>query len=164
MPIEIYSQYQEGDLRKNLFFDTRDINRISFKGSYNGSIYNIFNGIATDEMYLILAESQIHMGKLVEALEVLNTLKIHRWDKEKIEPFSTVDKEECLDIIKAERFKQLFFRGQRISDCRRWSRIDQGIVLHRVIGDMRIPFDFSKTEMVWNIPDQVLNQVDLPQN
>ncbi|MBE8719347.1 hypothetical protein C4F40_01205 [Sphingobacterium sp. Ka21] len=164
VPAEVYNQYEEGDLRKSLFFDVRNVARITFKGSYNGSIYNVFNGIATDEVYLILAESYIRLDKLDEALEVLNMLKRHRWNRENFELFSAVTKEECLDILKTERLRQLFFRGQRIIDCRRWRNLGENVMLNRLIGDINVDFDFSTTEMVWNIPDQVLNLTDLSQN
>src|SRR5690606_4337496 len=48
----LISSYLPGDLRLPIFFTTRSDSSWQFKGSYEGSNYGVFAGLATDEVYL----------------------------------------------------------------------------------------------------------------
>lgn len=115
---ELFKQYDKNDLRKIIFYNR---NR-GFKGSYGGGNYDIFTGLATDEVYLIRAESFARNGQVTEAMRDLNTLMIKRW-KHSAEsdfiPFTATSVIEALSIILDERRKELVTRGLRWSDLKR---------------------------------------------
>lgn len=71
----------------------------------------------TAEMYLIRAEAYAEKGQLNEAAADLNALRAARIEGYTDETFSS--KDALIAAIIAERFKELAFEGQRISDLRR---------------------------------------------
>ncbi|QEC52893.1 SusD-like starch-binding protein associating with outer membrane [Anseongella ginsenosidimutans] len=116
----LYKAYAKDDLRKNLFFLQNDNGTYSFKGNYAANQYLLFNGIATDEIYLIRAEANVRAGNVPEARDDINKLLVNRWKTGNFEPVTTNDAEELLMRILEERRKELAFRGGiRWSDLRR---------------------------------------------
>lgn len=112
--------YQENDLRKLLYFMENEDGSFSFKGQYNGDIYSsIFSGIATDEVYLTLAEAYARNNKVDLAMLKLNELMVTRWKKDFFVPFSASNSEQAIQIILHERRKELVMRNIRWMDLRR---------------------------------------------
>lgn len=116
---DFYIRYAEEDLRKSLFFSRKEDGSLFFRGHYSGQFYFLFGGLATDEVYLIRAESRARLGDVSGALEDLNTLLATRWESGTFEPFTAANATEALDLILAERRKELLYRGLRWSDLRR---------------------------------------------
>jgi hypothetical protein len=117
---ELYSTYAEEDLRKKLFFaEEEGTGAIRFRGHYSGQDFYLFGGLATDEVYLIRAESRARLGDVGGAMEDLNRLLATRWREGSFEPFSAADAAEALAVVLQERRKELLFRGLRWSDLRR---------------------------------------------
>ncbi|HEX5149985.1 MAG TPA: RagB/SusD family nutrient uptake outer membrane protein [Parafilimonas sp.] len=116
-----YESYANTDLRKHIFFKRNPDGTHSFKGSYNGSYrYDIpFNGIATDEMYLIRAECSARAGAKDKALNDLNTLLQQRYQEGTFTPLTANNSEEALGLILKERRKELTGRNIRWFDLRR---------------------------------------------
>jgi starch-binding outer membrane protein, SusD/RagB family len=114
----LYSRYEDDDLRKEIFFRLRLLNRYTFKGTYTQSAF-LFGGIANDEVYLNRAESRARLGNIDGALEDLNTLLITRWKANAFTPITESNPESLLSIILEERQKELLFRSTRWSDLRR---------------------------------------------
>lgn len=114
---EIYSQYSENDLRKTLFFKTNGRN-LTFRGSYNGTVV-LFNGIATDEIHLILAECHARKRSPDKALDILNSLLQKRYKTDTYERLTHVEDGALINLVLNERRKQLIFRGRRWWDLRR---------------------------------------------
>lgn len=104
----LFNSYNDNDLRKTKFYySTGGVHK--FQGCYaRGAGY--FAGIATDELYLIRAESYARLGNSSKALEDLNTLLIKRW-KNTIPyiPLTATDANDALNKILAERRKELPF-------------------------------------------------------
>jgi tetratricopeptide (TPR) repeat protein len=115
----LYRSYETGDLRKILFFQLQaGTSNYTFKGSYDGTI-SLFNGPATDEMYLVRAESAARAGNKDAAMADLNTLRQNRFAKAAYQPLSASDAAQALTLVLTERKKELLFRGLRWSDLRR---------------------------------------------
>lgn len=74
----LFLSYAANDLRRTVFFKSNGDGTYSFKGSYDGSV-RLFNGFATDEMYLVRAECFARAGNVTAAMNDLNTLLIKRW-------------------------------------------------------------------------------------
>lgn len=121
----IYNSLAADDLRKVIFFtQNTTTGNITFKGNYNNSNWQLFGGIATDEVYLIRAEAYARTGDATSAMKDLNDLLRSRWAKDVngntlFTDLTAADAEEALDLVLAERKKELMYRGLRWSDLRR---------------------------------------------
>lgn len=117
----LYRSYSGNDLRRQIFFSDNGDGTYWFKGSYTQSI-SLFDGIATDEIYLIKAECQAREGKTEDAMTTLNTLLVNRWKEGTFIPLSATDEKSGLKTILAERRKELIFRGLRWTDLKRLNK------------------------------------------
>lgn len=126
----LYALYDEGDLRKYLFFRDNGNKTHSFKGSYFGT-QSHFSGVAVDEVYLMRAECYARMGMLVEAVADLNYLLHHRYRKGSFIPFEAGAQQQVLNLILTERRKELLFRGLRFPDVKRLNREGADISFER---------------------------------
>lgn len=154
--IELYEKYAIDDLRREIFFLQHENGTIRFKGSYTGQA-DLFGGLATDELYLIKSECYARVGKVQEALSVLNDLLVTRYRSGTFQPVLTGGREEALTIILEERRKQLVGRGLRWSDLRRLNkdvrfqktlkRIYQGEVYTLLPNDDRYVFPIPEDEI-----------------
>lgn len=121
---ELYSLYDNDDLRKTLFFATNANGTINFRGTYNGGI-SLFSGLATNEAYLISAEGLVRTGRIDEGMKYLNDLLKTRWKKSSSGQSLYVDQiavneTDALIIILRERRKELPFTClSRWEDLRR---------------------------------------------
>jgi len=114
----LFKSYADNDLRKSIFYKVLD-NGITFKGSYTGQSI-VFSGLATNELYLIRAESYARENKFKEAMSDLNELLQKRYLSGKFIPLTASNAEEALKIILTERRKELPVTGNvRWEDLRR---------------------------------------------
>ncbi len=117
----LFASYQPDDLRKTVFFNNRGGGVINFKGGYNGNA-DVFSGLATDEMYLIRAESFARRDNVTDALKDLNTLLEKRFKTGTFIPLTATNAEEALRLVLLERRKELIFRSLRWQDLRRLNK------------------------------------------
>jgi len=162
----LYKSYAEDDLRKYLFFLQNDNGTYSFKGNYASNQYLMFNGIATDEIYLIRAEAHVRTGNLPEALIDINHLLSNRWKEGTFEPISINDAGKLLKRILEERKKELAFRGGiRWSDLRRLNSDPkfETVLIRRINGKdyMLQPRDSRYT---FHIPLDIIELSGIEQN
>jgi hypothetical protein len=160
---DLFNSYNINDLRKKVFY-TFDGNDYFFIGSYDGS-YNYFNGLATDEVYLIRAECAARMGDQAVALQDLNTLLIKRWKAGTFVPVTASDSEDCLLKVLAERRKELVLRGLRWLDLRRLNQDPHfAVVLTRVVNGkvFNLPPDDPRYTAL--IPESEIKISGIPQN
>lgn len=116
----LMNKYNQGDLRKGIFFKKNSEGYYSFKGNYGGpaNVYT-FCGLAIDEVYLIKAECEARLGKLTDARATLQTLISKRYEVDFLPPIPN-EKNKMIAFILDEREKELAFRlGIRWSDIRR---------------------------------------------
>ncbi len=117
-----YNSYDSNDLRKQDFYFERADGSVGFSGSYIGSFYP-FNGIATNELYIIRAEAYARQGDFADALSDLNTLLVNRYKTGTYSPYTTINTSDVLTLILRERAKELPFTGQlRWEDLRRLNK------------------------------------------
>lgn len=119
---DLYNSYHASDLRKQIFFKQIDATDYEFSGNYDPDLL-LFNGLATDEIYLIRAECYARAGNSTAAMADLNTLMQKRWDNAVPYPAITaISAEDALTKVLTERRKELAFRGLRWSDLRRLNK------------------------------------------
>lgn len=111
----LLKQYDSLDLRRGLFEFVND-REAEFKGSYTGN-FDIFTGIAFDEVLLIYAETSLRLGNTAEAISSFNRLLENR--KVDFQKLEEGDVANILELILDERRKSLVFRGQRWADMKR---------------------------------------------
>lgn len=118
----LYNMYDSNDLRKSLYFNDLGNGQIKYCGAYTGNDYT-FCGIATDEVYLILAECLVREGDMQGSLSYLNTLLKNRYAEGTFKNVTASNVNEALSVILNERRKELAFAGQlRWEDLRRLNK------------------------------------------
>ncbi len=162
----LYQSYAENDLRRPVFFIENGDGSAGFKGNYDGDAYSgLFNGLATDEVYLILAECKARAGLREEAMDVLNTLLQTRWKKDHFTPFTAGTDDAALRLVLQERRKELVFRGQRWTDLRRLNQDPAfALTLTRRLNGELITLPPNDLRYVLLIPQDVINNSSIPQN
>lgn len=142
---EIVRLYQEGDLRAFFFFKDSQVDSLkNFRGNYTGAYY-IFGGLAVDEVVLNKAEAAIRIGDSGKALEALDLLIKNRVLTEYLPTWTGIADTELLEVIKAERRKELVFRGVRWLDLKRYNLLaNEAITISRGYnegGSQLLPLD-----------------------
>lgn len=166
----LVAQYDPNDLRREIFFKQNSDGTISFKGNYNNTATTLFFGLATDEMYLIRAECNARAGRVEEAMRDLNDLLRTRWRKDESGQTTYVDQavanaDEALDLILAERKKELILRGLRWSDLRRLNQEERfKTTLTRTIGGQTYTLEPNSYKYTFPIPDDIIEMTGMPQN
>lgn len=158
----LYSQYDQIDLRKTLFFRKEQDGKVTFRGHY---MNNLFTGTTTAEVLLILAEAKARLGDTNGALNALNALEIKRYKKNEFIPFTASNESEALKIILKERRKELLTRGLRWHDLKRLNREPKfAQTLVRKIGDETYSLSPNDSKYVLPIPQFVISFNKVQQN
>lgn len=161
----LYSTYSPNDLRKSMFFENQNDGTFLFKGSYFGR-GAIFSGLATDEVYLMKAESLIRLGNWEAGIETLKYLLDHRMEKGTNALPDDLDAESALALVLVEREKELAFRGGvRWGDLRRLNKDERfAKTLVRVVDGTTYKLEPNDLRYTFLIPTVVINQSGIPQN
>ena len=129
----LYGVYEEGDLRKELFFQVNS-NATLTRVAGSDFVPDYFAGLATDEVYLIRAECLIRTNRTTEGMRDINWLLKHRYKAGSHRDTIITDQREALEFVLLERRKELVFRGIRWSDLRRLNVLNPVIELKRFAG------------------------------
>lgn len=162
----LYDLYDDNDLRKTRFYRKNLDGTISFKGNYESVTYNMFCGLATDEVYLTRAECYARAGKIAEAMKDLNDLLIKRWNKNaSYQPIIALSSEDALYKILQERKKELIFRGTRWMDLRRLNKEPRfAVTLKRTAVGVDYTLEPNSYKYTFPIPDDIIEQTGIQQN
>lgn len=158
----LYQSYDTNDLRKVIFFAQNSDGTASYHGSF-GTWQN-YNGIATDEMYLIRAECSARQGDTKAAIDDLNTLLVKRWKAGTFVPFSADNASDALKMILSERRKELVFRTLRFTDIKRLNKEGANIVQKRIIQGQTYTLLPNDPRYALPIPDKVIQLSGMQQN
>jgi len=156
----LMSKYESNDLRLPIFF-LKSGNTYFIKRGYSTGY--AFTGLATDEIYLIKAESNIRQGKLPIGLDALNTLMKNRYSGPFL-PFSTTDQALALAKVLLERRKELIWRSLRWFDLKRYNRDGANITVNRNLNGVNYSLAPDDPRYVFPIPDDEVNLSGLQQN
>jgi starch-binding outer membrane protein, SusD/RagB family len=161
----LYKSYDGNDLRKTVYYGLTGANPY-WKGSYyaNGTEYGIFNGIATDELYLIRAECRARSGNITGAMDDLNALLKKRWKTGTFTNITAINSNDALNKVLVERRKELAFRGLRWSDLRRYNLDGNGITLKRIVNNTEYTLPPNDLRWVLLIPEVEINRSGIQQN
>lgn len=170
----LYQSYDSDDLRKVLFFRTSQSvpylgTKFFFRGSYApppiNSSYSTFNGLATDELYLIRSECAAREGNKDSAMADLNRLMINRWSNAVAYPVITAaSATEAVANVLSERRKELMWRGLRWTDIRRLNLEGANIILTRDIMGTIYTLPPNDMRSVMLIPHEETSMSGIQQN
>lgn len=117
----LMSLYQEGDLRRSIFYreNQDEPGTYGYKANYDQSESGSFVGLTTSEILLFRAECASRLGRQDIALRDLNILFENRFEKGKQTEYREQDPKKILAMILTERRRELVFRGRRWADLKR---------------------------------------------
>lgn len=119
--------FHEGDLRyTHLTYNHRD--GIARRGSSGFANF----GITFPELYLTRAEAAARKGNIPVAMDFVNLIRKSRFETERYSPVTAVTQDEALDIVLAERRREMAFSGQRWMDMKRLDREGKMPAIKRV--------------------------------
>jgi len=159
----LYRRYTANDLRKSIFFNENADGTNAFYGNYSGKS-NLFQGLATDEQYLIKAECLARANKITEAMDELNKLLITRWKTGTFVPYSAKDSEDALSMILQERRKELIMRDIRWQDIKRLNKEGTNITLKRILNGQEYELPPNSPRFALPIPTYVIEMTGMQQN
>jgi len=159
----LYNSYSDNDLRKYAFFEPTPGGH-DFKGSYSGTPWELFTGVATDEVYLMRAECLAREGNKDAALEDLNKLLQTKWKAGTFIPFEAISASEALDTILKERRKELVFRNVRWMDIKRLNREGANITLNRYVAGELYTLPPNDNRYALPLPLDIINRTGVEQN
>lgn len=145
----LYSSFEPDDLRKQLFFRNNSNGSVSFRGSYNNNS-TLFFGITTSEVLLMRAESLARVGRVEEAIDDLNSLRVNRYTNGQYFQLKITDQNEALSLILSERRKELMFRGIRFPDLKRLNISGESLSLKRNIRNTL--YILPPNDLRWALP------------
>lgn len=160
---ELYNLYDTNDLRRAIYFRKNVADEIFFKGTHMGH-QGLITGITSAELYLIIAECQVRLDRLDKASDAINQLKIKRWDKNKYSPYVLNNKVEALELVLAERRRELVGRGLRWVDIKRLNRDGANIILKRTINNKELVLPANDKRYAISIPEDVIEMTGMTQN
>lgn len=161
----LYASYAANDLRKALYFKTNAAG-VFFKPNYTGQNSNsLFTGIATDELYLMKAETQARNGNVTGALTTLNALLLTRYESGTYVPYKISGQGQLLTLILQERRKELLLRGLRWIDLRRLNQdSNYAVTLFRNVNGSTFQLQPGSLRYVFEIDQNAVNISGLTQN
>lgn len=162
----LYRSYSTNDLRKSIYFKVNADGSQAFKGNYTGlSNASLFEGVATDEIWLTKAECYARLGNLPGALQALNSLLAKRWKTGTFVPLNITDQKQLLGTILLERRKELLFRGLRWMDLKRLNRdAETAQKIYRNLGGVLSELDPNSLRYTFEIDQNAVNISGLIQN
>ncbi len=159
----LYNSYNNDDLRKTFFFYNNPDGSKSFRGSYNQN-FQLFNGVATDEVFLIRAECYARAGNKDAALSDLNALMKKRWKASAWIPFTASDAVDALNKVLIERRKELLMRGLRWIDIKRLNKEGANISLTRILNNQTYAVTPGDKRFALPLPENVITISGMQQN
>lgn len=164
----LYAAYNDNDLRKKIYYKTDGKGYFSFKGDYSGTNGSqLYNGIATNEVLLIRAESNARLGNVGKAIDDINLLLKNRWKAGTYTPYtSNLTTDAAVKICLQERRKELAFKSEmRWSDMR---RLNQGSVYGvqpvRILNGQSYTLQPNDKRYAFLIPVSVIQMTGIQQN
>lgn len=159
----LYESYHPDDLRKSIFFRILPTGEVLFKGNYSGNSGRM-TCLATDEIYLSVAESYAQTNDIPNAMDMLNKLLVKRWKAGTFTGLTAGTKNEALQIIRRERRKELLFRGLRWADLKRYNREGANINLSKTVNGQTYSLPANDLRYAIAIPEDIIEMTGMPQN
>jgi len=160
----LLATYNNNDLRKKAFF-TGSGNAYAFKGSYTGNSFQYFTGVSTTEMFYVKTECMARTGQWLQAMDTVNNLLQSRWSNSvPYSPLIATSANEAVQIILAERRKELYMRGLRFADIKRLNKEGANIILQRKIAGQTYTLQPNANYYALPLPADIIQLTGMQQN
>jgi hypothetical protein len=159
----LYASFSNNDLRKTIYFAPSVDGYFYWQGSYAGN-YIDYNGLATDEMFLIKAEGLARANDIAGSMSALNAVLSKRWATNTFTPFSAPTADSALSLVLKERRKELCFRSTRWTDIKRLNLEGANISITRVVGGKTYTLPPNDPRFAMPIPTNVVAIAGIAQN
>ncbi|AYD48464.1 RagB/SusD family nutrient uptake outer membrane protein [Arachidicoccus soli] len=157
--------YNQNDLRRLAYYSSNSDGYKTFKGAYTNSLYSMFSGMATDELYLTRAECYIRNGQLQQGLNDLNTLLAKRYQTGAFVAYTvSMGQTAALNLVLQEREKELVMRGMRWMDLKRLNKEGANITIKREEGDQTYTLEPNANFYALPIPEDIIKLTGMQQN
>jgi len=157
------SSYKVGDLRSKIFLKIGNGGYV-MGGNFVGPSVIAFTGLATDELYLIMAECAARRGEVIACMKWLNNLLIKRFSTGAYRELTATTAEEALSLALLERRKELVRRGLRWTDLKRLNKEGANIVLTRSLNGIDYTLVPNDPKYVFPIPNDEISLSGMQQN
>ena len=151
----LYGYYEANDLRKTINFKKNSNGSYSYYGSYEGNLA-LFGGVATDELYLIRAESAARAAKTTAAIADINTLLLKRYKTGTYSNYTETDAAKVLQKVLLERRKELLMRSLRWLDIKRLNKEGYNITQKRILNGITYELPPNDLRYALAIPEDVI--------
>lgn len=160
----LYDSYRPNDVRRKAYFYETEDGKVRYKGSYSGS-HDFFVGITSGELYIILAECLVRLGRSEEAKTVMEEFLKMRYVGDMTLNIETSNSGAMLKWVLEERRKELVYRGLRWSDLRRFNKDERlSKTLVRNLGGQRYELPSNDLRYVYPIPQSIIDFSGIDQN
>ncbi|RXQ93945.1 RagB/SusD family nutrient uptake outer membrane protein [Ancylomarina salipaludis] len=118
---EFVEKFETGDIRLETFFATAPFlpEGTMYYGLIPGSFQQNAGGIRSAEVFLMKAECLARGGKFQDAIDIVNKLREKRFKPESYVALNASNIKEAMDIIIAERAREMYLTPNRYWDLRR---------------------------------------------
>lgn len=161
---EVYDSFDDpNDLRKVVLFSVNADGSHGYKARFTEGAA-LFGGMATNEVYLNMAECLARGNEVEKAMFYLNKLLITRWKTGAFIPYSVQNSEQALSLVLKERRKELLLRGIRWMDLKRLNADGYGISINRIINNNTYTLKPTDLRYQLPIPEDVILLSGMQQN
>ena len=158
----LYNSFEEGDLRKSIYFKENSDGTFLFRGYHND--WRFLTGITTAEMHLIVSECYARLDDLESSAGAYNTLAEKRWNADIFTPIAFGNKTQALNAIVKERRRELAFRGLRWTDIKRLNRDGWNIIQTRTVNGYEFNLPPNDKKYAIALPEDIIAISRIKQN
>lgn len=158
MDTTLMEMYDREDLRLQIFFNKNEQGRFYRKMMFGSVAVNLypFTGLATDEIYLIKAESLARIGEVGEAKNALLQLLQKRFPPGYDFGIEHLEQVSLIERVLLERRKELIWRSTRWTDLKRLDKLGITTTITRKLGDKLYEISSDDDRVVFPIPENEL--------
>jgi len=150
IPVLRAASFEPGDARFASRWKLRTVGADTY---YTSTLTGFFNygGLTTTEVYLIKAECLARTGKVKEAMDVLNAVRVKRILPAVYQPLATTDAVTALKYIIKTKTNELIITIMPFADTRRWNKeTSLARTFTKVVGGTT--YSLSPTSHLWTMP------------
>ncbi|MEG0518015.1 MAG: RagB/SusD family nutrient uptake outer membrane protein [Bacteroidales bacterium] len=148
--VERAARFEAADARFAAKYKIKTVGADTYYASTTRGFFNN-GGITTPEVYLIKAECLARSGKLSEAMDALNTVRIKRILPAKYVALTASTIEEAITYIRRTKDNEMMFGIVAFGDARRYNKDPKyAVTLRKVVAGKE--YTLSPTSHLWTMP------------
>lgn len=147
--VERAARFEDGDARFAAKYKIKTLGTDTYYTSTTNGFFNN-GGLTTSEMYLIEAECLARAGKLTEAMDALNAVRIKRILPAKYVALAASTTEEAINYIRRTKDNEMIFTIVAFGDVRRYNKDSKyARTLSKVVNG--VTYSLSPNSHLWTM-------------